>query len=170
VVLLDKDGRIKTRPPTNEGDYLPKKPTAKAFNDCCNEFWWVCPYVAKGLWRREIIYARYMLDEIVRAQLMKMLQWYIGMHADFALNPGKYGKYYQRYLEPDLWELLLLTYAGGDYEPTWEAMESMCSLFRITASEVAKLFGFDYPESYDRGVSAHLEHIRNLPREAKEMY
>jgi aminoglycoside 6-adenylyltransferase len=106
LLLLDKDGMIEPFPPASESGYLPKQPTAKAFFDCCNEFWWVCPYVAKGLWRKEIIYAKYMLDEVVREQLMKMLTWYIGVKTRFSRNPGKFGKYFQQYLEPELWELL----------------------------------------------------------------
>jgi aminoglycoside 6-adenylyltransferase len=73
LLLLDKDGIVEPFPAPSESDYLPKPPTAKAFFDCCNEFWWVCPYVAKGLWREEIVYAKYMLDQVVRAQLMQLL-------------------------------------------------------------------------------------------------
>ena len=170
VVLLDKDGRLPSMPPANEGNYLPKKPTAKAYADCCNEFWWVCPYVAKGLWRGEMLYARYMLDEVVRAQLMKMLTWYIGIKTGFSVNPGKYGKYFQQYLEPETWERLLGTYAPGEYEATWEALLRMGGLFRETAMGVAMHFGFRYPQEEDDTVSAHLRHVRGLPREAEEMY
>src|SRR5262245_45941223 len=49
LLLLDKDGFLEPFAPPNDSDYLPRPPTAKAFSDCCNEFWWVCPYVAKGL-------------------------------------------------------------------------------------------------------------------------
>jgi aminoglycoside 6-adenylyltransferase len=73
LLLLDKDGVIGSLPPASEGDQLPKPPTAKSFSDCSNEFWWVCPYVAKGLWRGEILYAKYLLDQVVREQLMRML-------------------------------------------------------------------------------------------------
>jgi aminoglycoside 6-adenylyltransferase len=170
VVLLDKDGRVPALPQPNESDYLPKKLTAKAFGDCCNEFWWVCPYVAKGLWRREIVYARFMLDEVVRAQLMKMLTWQIGIKTDFTINPGYHGKYFQKYLEPEMWDMLMETYARGDYESTWEALLGMGRLFRDTAREVAVHFGFTYPQEEDDNVSAHLRHVRELPREAKEMY
>ena len=97
VLLLDKDGIIQPFPPSNESDYLPQPPTPKAFTDCCNEFWWVSTYVAKGLWRQEIIYAKYMLDQIVRDQLMKMLVWYIGIQTQFSSNPGKFGKHFQQY-------------------------------------------------------------------------
>lgn len=57
--------------------------------------------MAKGLWRGEIIYAKFMLDQVVREQLMKMLRWYIGMKTNFSKNPGAYGKYFDKYLEAD---------------------------------------------------------------------
>ena len=59
----------------------PSQPTAKAFDDCCNEFWWLNPYVAKGLWRDELIHAKYMLDTHMREQLLKMLTLVL-RHAD----------------------------------------------------------------------------------------
>jgi aminoglycoside 6-adenylyltransferase len=170
VLLLDKDEVIEPFPPSDERDYLPEPPTTKAFADCCNEFWWVCTYVAKGLWREEITYAKYMLDQIVRDQLMKMLVWHIGVQTQFSLNPGKFGKYFRQNLKPDLWELLLKTYADGDYEHTWEALERMCQLFRITTHSVAEYFSFEYPYEEDGKVSAHLKHVRKLPRNAKKLY
>ena len=169
VLLLDKDGIIALFPPANESDYLPQPPTAKVFSDCCNEFWWVCVYVAKGLWREEILYARYMLDQVAREQLMKMLAWQIGVQTRFARNPGKFGKYYQRYLTPVRWELLQQTFADASYERTWEALFAMGRLFRVTALEVAAHFGFAYPQGNDARVSAYLEKIRLMPREAEEI-
>jgi len=170
VLLLDKDGIIERFAPADESGYLPTPPTAKAFADCCNEFWWVCPYVAKGLWRHEILYAKYMLDQIVREQLMKMLVWHIGIMTRFSRDPGKFGKYFQQYLEPELWKMLQSTYADADYEKNWDALEAMRKLFRIVAVRVAGHFGFDYPYGDDERVSAHLKHVRRLPRDAKEMY
>jgi aminoglycoside 6-adenylyltransferase len=170
VLLLDKDGIVGPLDPPSERDYLLKPPTAKAFADVCNEFWWVCPYVAKGLWRQEILYAKYMLDQVVREQLMQMLAWHIGVQTGFALNPGKFGKYFQRYLEPELWEMLERTYAGAGYDDTWEALLTMGSLFERIAVPVAGLFGFDYPAGDARRVQAYLEHVRRLPRDATEIY
>ena len=164
LLLLDKDGIFAPFPPPDEGSYYPQPPTAKAYFDCCNEFWWVCLYVAKGLWRREIIYAKSMLDEVVRAELMKMLTWQIGVQTGFARNPGKLGKYFQHYLEPDLWEMLLKTYADAGYEPTWEALLVMGDLFRIAAVRVGDHFGFHYPHDEDRKVSDYLLYLRELPR------
>jgi aminoglycoside 6-adenylyltransferase len=170
VLLLDKDGLIEPFPPPSEADYLPRPPTAKQFTDCCNEFWWVCPYVAKGLWREEIVYARYMLDEVVREKLRQMLEWYAGAGSGWQRGPGKFGKHLDECLEPELWALHLKTYARADYEETWEALLAMGCLFRTAAQAVAGALGFDYPQGDDERVSAHLVHVRALPRDATEIY
>jgi aminoglycoside 6-adenylyltransferase len=170
LLLLDKDGVIQPFASPNDNDYLPKPPTSKEFADCCNEFWWVCTYVAKGLWREEIIYAKYMLDEVVQEQLMKMLTWHIGVKTRFAHDPGKFGKYFKRYLEPDLWDMLQKTYSDAGYDNTWEALYTICNLFRMTAIHIAEHFGFNYPHGDDERVRAHLNHVRLLPKNAKEIY
>lgn len=170
ILLLDKDGLLGSLPPASDADYLPKPPTARQFADCCNEFWWVSPYVAKGLWRRELPYARHMLDEVMRTELMKMLAWAVGVQTGFAVSPGKMGKYLERYLEPEWWQLLLGTYADASYEHTWEALLAMGQLFRLAAQRVARHLGFDYPQGDDERVSAHLRHVRTLPADAAEIY
>ncbi|MBN1582759.1 MAG: aminoglycoside 6-adenylyltransferase [Anaerolineae bacterium] len=170
LLLLDKDGIIEPFEPPSESDYLPKPPTAKAFADCCNEFWWVCPYVAKGLWREEILYAKSFLDRVVRDQLMNMIAWYVGYRTGFSQNPGKFGKHLRQYLEPELWEMLQNTYSDAGYDHTWQALYAMCDLFRKLAIQVAKHLGFDYPHQDDERVRAHLEHVERLPKDAKEIY
>jgi aminoglycoside 6-adenylyltransferase len=170
LLLLDKDGIIEPFAPSNEGDYLPRPPTAKAFADCCNEFWWVCPYVAKGLWREEITYAKHMLDEVIRTELMKMLVWYIGIKTQYIKNPGKFGKYMQQYLEPELWAMLLKTYCDASYDHTWDALFAMCALFRLTAHSVADHYSLDYHFAEDERVSNHLRHVRLLPKNKQVIY
>jgi aminoglycoside 6-adenylyltransferase len=170
LLLLDKDNVFEPFPAPDESDFLPKPPDAKAFSDCCNEFWWVCTYVAKGLWREEIIYAKYMFDRVVREQLMKMLAWNVGVKTRFTLGPGKVGKHLRRYLEPELWAMLEKTYSDAGYENTWDALFTAGDLFRTAAGGVARHFGFEYPRGDDERVSAHLKHVRFLPRDAEEMY
>ncbi len=170
LLLLDKDGAITPFAPASESDYLPRPPTFKEFSDCCNEFWWVCPYVAKGLWREEITYAKHMLDHVAREELMKMLTWHAGVETQFLKSPGKHGKRLQQCLEPELWEMLLRTYSDASYDHTWEALGTMCELFRRAALHVAGHFGYAYPRRDDEKVSAHLAHVRLLPKDAKEMY
>lgn len=171
ILLLDKDGIIEPFPPPSDASYLPTPPTAKAFADCCNEFWWVSPYVAKGLWRQEILYAKCLFDEVLRnQQVMKLLTWHIGWKTDFQISPGKLGKYFQKYLEPELWDMLQNTFADASYDSTWDAFFATCDLFRRVAIPIAEHYGFEYPFEDDQRVAAHLKHVRTLPRDAKEIY
>ena len=170
IVLLDKDHLIPELPPPSDRDYLPKPPTAKLFEDCCNEFWWVSVYVAKGLWRDELTYSKQTLDLYVREQLMKMLVWYFGVQTDFQKSPGKMGKYFKEGLEPEIWAQLEQTYADAQPEHIWDSLIVMGNLFRHAAQYVAKHFGFLYPEQDDKNVTAFLHHVRKLPRDARTIY
>jgi aminoglycoside 6-adenylyltransferase len=169
ILLLDKDGLIGPFPPASDSDYIVKKPTAKLYADCCNEFWWVSTYVAKGIWRDELPYAmRHM--EYVRDMLDRMVEWYLGIITGFKVSAGKCMKYFKRYLDPETWDKYARTYSDGNYERLWEALFTACDLFRSAAGRVSEEFGFKYPAGDDERVSAHLRHIRRLPRDAKEMY
>jgi len=169
LVLLDKDNLIGELPPPSDCSYLPKKPTAKAFEDCCNEFWWVTPYAAKGLWRDELTYAKQILDVYIRDQMMKMLTWYFGVKTGFQKSPGKEGKYLKSPLGEDVWDMLVRTYADARPDANWEALFVMGDLFRQVAQVVASEFGFTYPEQDDRNVSVYIRRIKALPRDAQTM-
>ena len=170
VVLLDKDGIVPELPPPGNQDYLPNPPTEKEYTDCCNEFWWVSTYVAKGLWREELTYAKGVMDTWVRDQLMKMLTWHIGIRTDFTKSPGKLGKHFKEYLEPELWTQLTMTYPDADYEHIWDSLLIMGDMFRKVVRQVGAHFGYAYPEDDDERVTAHLWHVRLLPKDAKEIY
>jgi aminoglycoside 6-adenylyltransferase len=170
ILLLDKDGSFPDVPPPSDVDYLPKPPTAKQYADCCNEFWWVSAYVAKGLWREELTYAKGVMDTWVRDQLMKMLTWHMGIKTDFKKPPGKLGKHFQAYLEPELWKQLTMIYPDADYDHIWDSLFIMGDMFRSVAQGVGAHFGYTYPEGDDQRVTTHLWHVRLLPKDAGEMY
>ncbi|MCZ8518480.1 MULTISPECIES: aminoglycoside 6-adenylyltransferase [Paenibacillus] len=170
VLLLDKDGALEPFPPPSDRDYLIVPPSREQFAHCCNEFWWVSTYIAKGLWRRELPYAKYMMDRPVRDMLVRMLEWHIGVRSGFTAVPGKAGKYLEKHLEPQRWAAYVSTYADGDDDRIWEALFAMVRLFRETALEVADHFGCDYPHEDDRKVTAHLNYVRTLPQDARELY
>ncbi|WP_127530636.1 aminoglycoside 6-adenylyltransferase [Paenibacillus kobensis] len=169
-VLLDKDGTVGPLPPPSIADHLTKPPTAVQFANCCNEFWWVSTYVAKGLWRHELPYAMYMLDHPVRDMLVRMLQWHIGIQTGFTADSGKCGKYFERYLEPRHWESFAATYSDADYDNIWNALLTMGDLFRDAATDVAEHCGYSYPIEDDRRVWSHLQHVRFLPQDAEGVY
>ncbi len=83
VVWLDKDGLFNAQSSSDSRDHIIKRPDEKEFLDTCNEFWWVSTYVAKGLLRDEITYAKGMLEKIVRPMFMKAVEWKSGIDDGF---------------------------------------------------------------------------------------
>jgi aminoglycoside 6-adenylyltransferase len=155
TILLDKDGRVPTKPVPTDVDYHVKKPSAQMFDDCCNEFWWVSTYVAKGLCRGEILFAIEHLNNYVRPMLLQMLAWQVGIKTYFSLSVGKAYKYLDQYLGKDDWNQLLATYPNGTPDAVWEALFTCHRLFRKSASDTADRLGFAYPD-YDQNVSRYI--------------
>ena len=162
-VLIDKDQRFQNLADSSEKDYLPRRPDEALFTDCCNEFWWVSTYVAKGLWRHEITYAREMLDQVMRQPLMDMLQWYVGENSEYSVSIGKSGKHLQRLLPKNLWQQLLCTYSDAEVNNNWRALKSMCELFSATAQFVAEANSFSYKLSDEQNAYRYFELVSELP-------
>jgi aminoglycoside 6-adenylyltransferase len=169
VVLPDKDDSIGEIPPPSETSYLPKLPTKKAFEDCCNEFWWLNPYVAKGIWRDELPYAKHMMETPLRAQLIKMIVWDIAVRTNCTVSTGKYGKYLNRFMPPSEWTNMRETYADWNPNRMWEALITAGDVFRTTGNRVAARMGFEYPRKEDSSVSDYIRRIRQLPPDALEL-
>ncbi|KEK24153.1 aminoglycoside 6-adenylyltransferase [Bacillus gaemokensis] len=170
VLLLDKDGCIEPFPPASDSDYLIKEPTAKEFADCCNEFWWCSTNVAKGLWRKELPYVKGMLEGPVRDMLTCMLEWHIGIKTNFIVNAGKFGKYFEQYLEDDMWKQYVETFSNAEYENIWKAFCVMRDLFRKAANEIASYSGYEYPQGDDDRVTSYLKHVKSLPKDSTKIY
>lgn len=143
-LLLDKDGLPVELPEPSDADYWLKQPSCCMLDDCCNEFWWVSTYVAKGLWRGEFPYAARHL-EIVRNQLLTMLSWKVGTRLGFNFSIGKDFKYLKRYLEATEWQALLATYRLGSEAECWQALFAAQSLFTVRSQQVAAALGFPLP-------------------------
>lgn len=169
-VLLDKDQRMPELSPPTDKDYHIECPTAQQYADCCNELWWVSTYIAKGLWRQEILYAIDHLNTYVRPMLLQMITWQVGIHTDFQISVGKNHKYLQQYVDPAVWTQLLATYPQADDEQIWQALHQTGDLFRHVALDVATQLHFEYDNVQDQQVSAYLEHIRTLSPQAQDFY
>ena len=134
--------------------YHVRKPSAREYDDCCNEFWNVTPYVIKGLCRKEILFAIDHFNQIVRHELLRMISWKVGIETGFKLSVGKNYKFIERYISEDLWEKLLSTYRMDSYENIWEALFLCHQLFRAVSGEVAERLHYAYPE-YDRNITKY---------------
>ncbi|QQN85463.1 aminoglycoside 6-adenylyltransferase [Bacillus toyonensis] len=169
-LLLDKDNCLEEFPPASDKDYLVKKPTEKEFLDCCNEFWWCSTNVGKGLWREELSYAKGMLEGPMRDMLVVMLEWHIGMKTKFTANAGKFGKYFEQYVEKDVWEQFKRTFSNAEYENIWDSFFIMGNLFRKVANEIANTYEYQYPQDDDDKVTSYLKYVRKLPKDSKVIY
>ncbi|PEN69708.1 aminoglycoside 6-adenylyltransferase [Bacillus toyonensis] len=169
-LLLDKDNCLEECRPASDKDYLVKKPREKEFLDCCNEFWWCSTNVGKGLWREELTYAKGMLEGPMRDMLVVMLEWHIGMKTKFTANAGKFGKYFEQYVEKDVWEQFKRTFSNAEYENIWDSFFIMGNLFRKVANEIANTYEYQYPQDDDDKVTSYLKHVRKLPKDSKVIY
>ena len=156
-ILLDKDGRVPAVPESNDKDYWIKRPTPGMFDDCCNEFWWLSTYVAKGLLRNELPYANAHLD-YMRNQLMTMLSWQVGLEKGFDFSIGKQFKYLQWHVSDATWQRLCATWNASSPTACNQALGRMLTLFREASQDVAERFGYAYPD-YDANVTRYLSQL-----------
>lgn len=164
-VLLDKDGLTSAWRPASYQAHIPTKPAEAEYRALVEEFWWGTTYVAKALWRGEVVFAKFALDYDAKfVALRRFLEWRIELDNDWSLRPGAYGRGLERRLPVDLRSQLEDTYVGADIEENWNALFRTTTLFRRVAREVGDALGYAYPGEVDEGVSAHLENVRELSR------
>lgn len=162
-ILLDKDGRTADWTPPTYRAHIPNPPTEAEYRAIIEEFWWDTSYVAKALWRGEVVFAKFALDYDAKlVALRRVLEWRIELDHDWSLRPGAYGRGLERLLPSDLSAELASTFVGTDVEDNWDALFRTTALFRRVATEVGDALGYAYPEDVDEGVSAYLEGIRQL--------
>lgn len=166
IKLMDKDNLIRDLDLPSDKSYYTQKPTQEEFDKTINNFWWVSTYVAKGIWREELPYAKYMLDVIVRDSLTKLVAWYIGMNHNWRVNTGAAGRWFEKFLPVELWEAYRKTYAGSNYEEIWISLMEAGRLARIIGLEIATHLEFTYPIEDDERVTKYLNMIHELPRDA----
>lgn len=157
TILLDKDGRVGREVVAGDQDYWLAKPGPRSFDDCCNEFWNLTPYVVKGLCRKEILFA---IDHLhlLRDELLRMFSWRVGCERGFDFSVGKHYKFLGRYLPAEEWEELLLTYRESSYEEVWQALFRCHAMFRRVSGQCAEAFGYAYPE-YDGNITRYTEYF-----------
>ncbi len=153
TILLDKRSHPCAPPCPSDEDYWIKKPTARSFDDCCNEFWNLTSYVVKGLCRRELLFAIDHL-QLMRNELLRMLSWQVGTVYGFRFSVGKNYKFIAHYLPRETWAKLLDTYQNHSYRAVWDAFFLCLSLFRQCSGTVAQQLQYGYP-GYDAVMTAY---------------
>ena len=165
IPLLDKNNLFEKLTPPSDSDYRIKRPTEKEFTDCCNEFWWVSTYVAKGLWRKEITYAKEMLETPVRTMFLKIIEWHIGIEKEFTVSFGKGGRNMKHYISSDLYDRILSTYPDSSVSNIWNSLLLMIEIFSQLASKIAQAMNFSYNKGEEQNVADYLKRIYAMTTE-----
>ncbi len=162
-ILLDKDVRTSAWAAPTYQAHIPSPPTREEYQAQVEEFWWALTYAAKALWRGEVVFAKFVLDyDSKLGPLRRFLEWRIEIEHGWSVRPGAFGRGLERLLPSHLTAELLDTYTGAGIEESWEAVFRLAALFRRVAQDVGEALGYEYPQSVDDGVTAHLEAVRAL--------
>ena len=162
-VILDKDGITQRLKPPTYTAYRTRQPTESEYDELVNVFWFDVTYVAKGLFRDELFFAKWMLDSPLHHEHLKTaIAWYIGMKNNWKTNPGAAGRWFKKQLDTQIWSDIEGTFAGADSEENWKAMFKITQVFRCLMSEVGAHLGYTYPIEVDRSVTEYLTEIRSL--------
>lgn len=164
-VLLDKDQLTDGLPPPTYQSYIPKPPTEAQYQEVLESFFLNTTYVAKYLWRDDLVAAKHLLDYYMKQEdLLPMLVWHLELEHQWSVKPGPYGRRLKKWLRPDLWADLENTYSGAGLEENWETLDRMIALMRKAAQEVGDRLGFKYPIDLEGRTVAYLYAVKNVER------
>ncbi len=170
-ILLDKDGLTETMQSPSFTAYVLKRPTLEQYQTHVNDFLTDAPYVAKCLWRGELLPAKWALDyDMKHVYLRQVLEWYVGIKHNWSVPVGSLGKGLKKLLPAEIWERLEQTYASADVAENWEALTNTMALFKQVATQVGEHLGYAYPHELHQRVSDYVEHIKQLEPLDKKIY
>jgi aminoglycoside 6-adenylyltransferase len=162
-ILLDKDGLTSEMKSPSFKAYVPKPPSLEQYQTHINDFLTDAPYVAKCLWRGELMPFKWALDyDMKHVYLRQMLEWYVGIQYNWSVPVGSLGKGLKKVLPADIWERLEQTYVGANVADNWNALTKTMELFRQVASEVGAHLGYVYPNDLHERVAAYVERIKRI--------
>ena len=162
-VLLDKDDLTTPMHRPTFTAYVPKPPTSTVYQTVINDFLSGAPYVAKCLWRDELLPAKACLDaDMKQVYLRQVLEWRVAMDHGWTIPTGALGKGLKKHLPADIWMALEKTYVGAQLADNWEALAHTLALFRWVAMEVGAHLGYAYPDELHERVRAYVEQIKQM--------
>lgn len=161
-VLLDKDNLTDgLKPPTYKA-YIPTPPTESEYAVMIEEFFQGCTYMAKYLWRDDLMAAKVIFHGLKSNDLRTMLELQMEIGNNWTVKPGAYGRGLKKLVRPEIWSKLEDTYVGAKIKDNWDALFATIDLFRESAIEVASHLGYKYPNDLDKRVIEYLQNVKHL--------
>jgi aminoglycoside 6-adenylyltransferase len=163
-ILLDKDHVTGSLKSATYQAYILKPPSREHYEARIETFWMDSTYVAKYLWRTDIVAAKWRLHQIFDQGLREVLEWSVAIAHDWNWKPGALGRGLEKALDPATRTELLESFAGGDINDLWTSLFRTTALYRKTAIKVASSLGYNYPCDLDKRVTILHRSIMNLDR------
>lgn len=144
---MDGTARVMEAAQTPQKPY--EIPSAAAFDNLTQDFWYHTVWTAKKILRGETWAAKLCLDGYLKTLLRQLLE----MHAH-ALHGNTYdtwhdGRFLDQWAEPWVTEALKTAYAPYDLQEMPKALLQTADIFRRAAKETAEKYGYTYPEAAD---------------------
>ncbi len=165
TVLVDKDHLTDGMRSPSYRAYIPTRPSEETYQTMIQDFFSDAPYVAKCLWRDELLPAKWCLDyDMKHNYLRPMLEWQMERDHGWSVPTGALGKGLKKRLPAEIWRQLERTYAGAGIADNWEALFRTLALFRQVAIAVADDLGYAYPHAFDRRVTTYVQSMKDRER------
>ncbi len=156
--IVDKDLILPEDKVISDIKFREEKISNKEFYDHVVNFYMKSVDVAISLARKEIIRANYLYD-ILKKDLLAIVNLYIGQKYDFNVNTGRLGKNFKVYLDKPYYEMYLEIFNTNDLDDFWKSLFVASSLFRKLSLEISRSLDYSYPKKEDVKT---MEYLRRL--------
>jgi len=155
-VLYDPKQILGNLPLPSDVLYRTVKPSESEVLNCINNIMWCTTNVVKGICRQEFNYVKRMQEQIIRADLNKLMRWHIASEQNWTVNTGVFGKWMQSYLTTEEWESYIKSCQGQNYEEMWAVMLTMLDLVNYYGVKLTQSIGIEYPHKDEAGIREHV--------------
>jgi aminoglycoside 6-adenylyltransferase len=167
LVLLDKDGLTAGMAPPTHRAYIPGPPSLAEYLEEIELFFHNYTYIAKYLWRGDLVPAKQLESEVKADHVCRMLQWQAEIAAGWTVRLKAHGRELRKLITAQKWAALEATYCGAGEAENWAALWRTVELFAQTGREVGAGLGYAYPQEMHERCVRHLKWVESLPPDAE---
>lgn len=159
-VIVDKEKILPEDNIISDIKFREEKISNQEFYDHVVNFYMRSVDVAISLARKEIIRANYLYD-ILKKDLLAIVNLYIGQKYDFNVNTGRLGKNFKVYLDKDYYQMYLEIFNTNDLEDFWKSLFMASALFRKLSLEISRSLSYTYPKKEDVKTMQYLRRLND---------
>ncbi len=158
LVVTDKDNRLSRASYSGTTDFRMTIPSEKMFQSALNTFWWLVPYVVKGLIRREWFYAERHL-RLLRDIALDLLCWEVTLKKP-SFNPGSAMRHASGALNDDDLQTMLKAQKNHSENAMWQSLHELCVMVLKRSETLAESLGYAMETTTYRDVHRYALKMR----------